>query len=169
MRASAIISTAMLKSNLILKFCVVLLASVALVGCDSGGDNEEAGDAERFLGVWQIVSAADQGGARDQTAVFSMLGTFTLTLNEDQSYTLMLEYADGETPALVVPGTYAVNTSSSTLVLGVQLEGLPQVDLELDYAFNGDDEVEFTADAATLVILLGAQLEGDVVLVGQKL
>ena len=92
--------TAMLKTNIALKFCVVLLASIALVGCDSGGDNDESGDAERFLGVWEIVSAADQGGQRDQTAVFSMLGTFTLTLNEDQSYTLRLVYADGETPDL---------------------------------------------------------------------
>ncbi len=158
----------MLKSNWVLKFCVVLLASVAMIGCDSGGDGEGDGDAEQFLGVWRVVSAADQDGQRDQTAVFTMLGTFTLTLNDDQSYALRLVYADGETPDLVVPGTYSVNESSSRLVLGVQLEGLPAVDLTLNYVFNSDTEVEFTTDAATLGILLGATLEGNVVLVAQR-
>ena len=67
-----------------------------------------------------------------------------------------------------MPGTYSVNESSERLVLGVQLEGLPQVDLTLDYVFNSDTDVEFTTDAATLVILLGAQLEGNVVLVSRK-
>lgn len=147
---------------------LVLFASVALVGCDSNDDDEGGSDAETFLGAWQIVSAADQGGTRDQTAIFSALGTLTVTLNEDQSYTLVLNYVDPQTDDLSIGGTYTVNEVSSRLVLSVQLEGLPQVDLTLTYNFLSDTEVEFTADATTLAILLGAELDGDVILNAQK-
>ncbi len=155
-------------SNKIFKLLLVLFASVALVGCDSSDDDEGGNDAERFLGAWDIVSAADQGGERDQTAIFSALGVLTVTLNEDQSYSLVLVYADPETEDLAITGTYTVNDASSRLVLSVQLEGLPQVDLSLTYNFLNDIQVEFTADATTLAILLGAELEGNVVLVAEK-
>ena len=100
------------------------------VGCDSNeDDDEDAGDAERFIGSWEIVSAADQGGMRDQTAVFSALGTLTVTLNDDGSYALVLQYTDPATPDLTVPGVYTVNESTNRLILTVQLPDLPQVDL----------------------------------------
>ncbi len=146
---------------------ILTLVSVALVGCDSN-DEEETGDAERFLGSWRIVSAADQDGQRDQTAVFSALGTLTLTLNEDASYALVLQYTDPDTPDLPIGGDYTVNEVSSRLILSVQLEGLPTVDLTLTYKFNSDTEVELTADATTLRLLLGAELDGSVILVAQK-
>ncbi len=155
-------------SKKIIKLLLVLFASVALIGCDSNEDEDDTGDAETFLGAWEIVSAADQGGQNDQTDVFAALGTLTITLNDDGTYSLVLVYADGQTPDLTITGNYAVNESSSTLVLSIQLEGLPQVDLPLEYSFRSDTEVEFTADATTLTILLGAQLDGSVVLVAQK-
>ncbi len=155
-------------SNRIFKLLLVLFASVALVGCDSSDDEDAGSDAETFLGAWQIVSAADQGGMRDQTAIFSALGTLTVTLNEDQSYSLVLNYADPQTDDLAITGTYSVNEVSSRLVLSVQLEGLPQVDLTLSYNFISDTEVDFTADATTLAILLGAELDGEMVLNAQK-
>ena len=160
--------TDMYSSKKILHLLLLLFTSVALVGCDSNDDEEGAGDAEQFLGSWRIVSAADQDGQRDQTAIFAALGTLTINLNEDESYTLVLEYTDPDTPDLTIGGTYTVNEVSSRLILSVQLEGLPQVDLTLMYNFNSDTEVELTADATTLALLLGAELDGNVILVAQK-
>lgn len=145
----------------------MIVVAFAYAGCDSNEDEGDGGDAERFIGTWEIVSAADQGGARDQTAVFSALGTLTVALNDDASYALVLQYTD-DTPDLTVPGIYTVNESTSRLILTVQLPDLPQVDLSLTYRFISDTQVEFTADATTLAILLGAELEGNVILVADK-
>lgn len=149
---------------------LVLLATMAFIGCDST-DSEDNGDAARFLGPWTIASVADQGGQRDQTGIISSLGTLGLTINDDQTFGLLLQYADPDAEDLALGGTYSLNEGASRLTLNVQLEDLPPIALPLNYVFNSDSEVEFTIESAaatTLTILLGAELEGDVVLVARK-
>jgi len=149
----------------------VLTLSLMSVGCDNSSNNGTT-DAERFLGTWAITAAADQGGDRDVTQIFSALGNLSVSLKDDQTYLLHLEYADGVTPDLDLTGNYAVNESESRLVLSIQLEGAPQVNLNMEYVFQSDTVVEFTVNSLTIGILLGdagSLLEGDVILTAQKI
>ena len=148
---------------------VFLFAGMALlVGCDSGdSDDEGPTDAERFIGEWTVVSAADQDGQRDQTAVFANLGTMTVTLNDTGNYSLLLVYNDPTQDDLLLNGPYTVNDAGKQLILTVSFQGLT-VDLPFTYNFVSDTSVELTVDGPTLSLLLGAPLEGNVVLVIQK-
>ncbi len=150
---------------------LLLVAMVAFAGCDSNGDDGDGDDAARFLGAWTISSIADQGGQRDQTSIVSDLGVLRLTMNDDQTFGLNLQYLDPEAEDLALAGTYVLNEGSTRLTLNVQLDDLPTIALPFTYMFLNDIQVEFTIDAAaatTLTILLGAPLEGDVVLLANK-
>ena len=149
-------------------FFYTLIAAVALVGCDSNdGDDEGPSDAERFLGTWAVVSAADQDGARDQTAVFSGLGVLSVDLKDDGTYSLLLQYNDPAEEDLSLMGPYTVNSAGGQLILTVSLSGLT-VNLPFAYEFLSDTSVELTVDGPTLSLLLGAALEDNVVLGIQK-
>ena len=154
----------MLISKISYTFLFLLLASIAAVGCDSDpNEEEETTDAERFLGNWAVVSAADQDGARDQTAVFSSLGVMTVDLAENGTFSLLLQYNDPAEPDLSLAGPYTVNSAGKQLVLTIDFQGLT-VNLPFAYVFNSDTEVELTVDGPTLALLLNAPLEGNVVL-----
>jgi hypothetical protein len=158
--------------NVLSKLAFVFFAALLIIGCDTSDDDDESVDAEKFLGTWTVTSAADMGGDRDVSAAIAALGTLSVLFEDDQSYVLTLVYADGTTPDLNISGIYTVNEASDRVVLSIQLEGLPQVDLNLDYAFVSDTVVEFTADGLTIGLLLGeaaSGLEGDVVLTAQKI
>lgn len=160
----------MFKPGNFAKLTFMLLACYFMTGCDTSTEGDGS-DAARFLGSWVVTSAADMGGSRDVTSTINMLGTLTITLNEDETYLLGLEYSDGVTEDLNIPGSYTVNEVTSRLILSVQLEGQPKVDLSLDYVFVSDEEVEFTIDGITVGLLLGSAgsgLEGSVVLTAEK-
>ena len=146
---------------------LLLIVSSLVMGCDSNGDDDPAPDAERFIGEWSVVSASDQGGSRDQTTVFSSLGVLSLNFNETD-FSLLLVYTDTSTEDLSVSGPYSVAESSGTITLTVTVEGFGSVPLAFDYEFASDDEVQLSGDSAVLDLILGAGLEGVVVLTLQR-
>lgn len=161
----------MFKSKLFAKLTFILLAGWFIVGCDTTDPEGDGSDAARFIGGWTVTSAADMGGARDVTSTINALGTLSFTLNEDETYLLSLQYADGETEDLDIPGNYTVNEVGKRLVLSVQVEGQPEIDLILPYEFVDDSEVKLTVDGITVSILLGpagSSLEGGVELTAEK-
>ena len=153
----------MTASNVFYKILFLLIAALVVVGCDSTDDEEPAADAERFVGNWVVVSAADQDGVRDQTPVFADLGELTVDLSENQDFVLALNYTDPMTDDLMLSGPYSLTESSNTLALTVTASGIT-VDLPFQYMFINDDTVELTTNGATIGLLLNTPLEGDVVL-----
>lgn len=156
----------MIASKILHRLFLLLIASTLVVACDSSEDDDEGmdvPDSERFIGNWAVTAAADMGGTRDQTAVFSGLGVLTVDLDDEGNFTLFLDYTDPETDDLMVSGPYSVVEASSQLNLTVSLNGIT-VPLPFLYEFVNDDTVELTTDATLLNLLLDAALEGDVVL-----
>ena len=157
----------MFSSRISYKLFFILVASLALTACDSNDDEGDPTDAERFLGNWTVVSAADQNGNRDQTQVFSSLGVMTVNLNQGNQYALLLNYTDPAEDDLALNGPYTVNETGRRLILTVSLDGLT-VDLPFEYAFVDDSTVDLTVDGTVLGALLGTTLEDNVVLRIQK-
>lgn len=161
----------MFKSNQFAKLTYLLLIGCLAAGCSTTDPEGDGSDAERFIGSWTVTSAADMNGERDVTTTIDALGTLSFTLNADETYLLSLQYADGVTEDLDIPGNYTVNEVSKRLVLSVQVEGQPRVDLTLPYEFVDDSEVKLTVDGLTVGILLGpagSSLEGGVELTAKK-
>ena len=154
----------MIASSVLNRIFLLLIAAVVFVGCDSNDEEDTpAADAERFVGNWIVVAAADQDGVRDQTAVFADLGELTVNLSDVQDFVLALDYTDPMTDDLSLSGPYSLTESSSTLALTVTASGIT-VDLPFQYRFINDDTVELTTNGATIGLLLNTPLEGDVVL-----
>ncbi|MBX2820111.1 MAG: hypothetical protein KTR29_10535 [Rhodothermaceae bacterium] len=161
----------MFAPKLINKFLYVLIASLIVVGCDSSDDDDGGGDtpaAELFQGSWEVVSAADMGGSRDQTAVIADRGVLSIGFDDAEMYTLAFDFVDEAEEDLGVDGVYAISESNMSVTLTVSLNGL-SVPLGFNYRFIDDDRVELTtveaSIAATIGLLLGASLEGNAVLV----
>ena len=165
-------------SNKILKSLSLGLLSLMVItlfaGCDST-EEEELSAIERFLGTWAVTTAADQDGARDQTAAFAALGQFGLVLNDDESYVLSIITPATDDEDTVLPGSFIVNESASRLVLSVVAPGIPAgTELTFNYAFDSDNVVMLTIDSFTLGILAAAitgespDWEGNIVLTLNK-
>ena len=160
----------MIAPRLLNKLLYVLIASLVFVGCDTN-DDEEGSDtpaAELFLGNWEVVSAADMDGSRDQTAIFADQGVLSIDFEESGDFMLTFDIADEAEDDLAVEGPFTVTESSMSVSLQVSLNGLT-VALPFTYRFINDDRVELTTSdpsiAATIGLLLGATLEGNAVLV----
>ncbi len=143
------------------KLAFLLFVFVA-VGCDNAG---ETSDMEQFVGFWALTSASDEGG--DKTALFSALGSLTLSLDEDGSHVLAVDIADPEEDDVSLAGTYTVNEATRQLLLAVPFGG-SSFSLPFDYEIEDADTVILTGDSFVLGNLLGAEaaslLEGDVTL-----
>ena len=151
-----------------------LMVLVLFTGCDSA-EEEEASALERFLGTWAVTAAADQDGARDQTAAFAALGQFGLVLNDDESYVLSIITPATDDEDTVLPGSFVVNESATRLVLSVVAAGIPAgTELTFNYDFDSDSTVMLTIDSFTLGILAAAitgttpDWEGNIVLTLDK-
>ncbi|MDZ4699559.1 MAG: hypothetical protein SH809_07630 [Rhodothermales bacterium] len=138
-----------------------LLVFVA-VGCDG---TEDTSDLEQFIGTWELTGASDEEG--DKTAVFSQLGTLTLSLEEEGSHALTVDIVAPEEEDVSLAGTYTVNEATRQLLLAVTFSGVP-FSLGFDYVIEDADTIVLTADSTVLVALLGAEagslLTGDVTL-----
>ena len=161
--------------KLLNKFLYVLIASLVFVGCDSneddGDDGADTPAAELFVGDWEVTSASDMDGARDQTAIFAGQGVLSILFEDAGTFMLAYDYVDEAEEDLAVQGPYSLTESSMTVSLEVSLNGL-SVALPFTYRFINDDTVELTTSepniAATIGLLLGESLEGNAVLVLER-
>ena len=148
--------------NTLYRLLVLLIACFVVIGCDSSDseDEEPTADSEQFLGEWAVSTAFDQNGQRDQTSVFSSVGTLSITYDPDGSFLLFLDYADPEQTDLGLDGTYTVDEAMGQVTLSSILLGT----LEFVYQFNNDSELVLTGDLSAIAVLLETELDGDVVL-----
>lgn len=122
-------------------FVLALLIAVAAVGCDSNED--DASDAELFVGTWVLTSISDDTG--DQTDGFAGLANaLTVDLEDGGSFTLVLDYReDSGRQDLVLQGNYEVDADANSLELT-----LPTTQtLPFEYDFENENEVDLTASA----------------------
>lgn len=119
---------------------VAMLAAVVLVwtGCDS--TEEEAGDdTDRFVGTWDAVALnagpLDVMGDMELVATFRSNGSVQIVVSDDNG-----ELAN-------VSGQYEVDTPAGEVTLsGDEFDE----DLEMDYDFETDDELELSSSASDL-------------------
>ncbi len=152
-------------------FFLCLMASLVLLGCDSNDDSDDelSPDAELLVGDWTVTSAADQGGERDQTSVFASLGILSLALNEDNTFTLLLQYTDPDTDDLNLQGTYEVRDADDRLDLTLVVDTIGEIEISFSYSIIDESNVELrSSDSALFSLLLGIDFEGDIILTLQK-
>ena len=165
----------MIAPKLLNRFLCVLLASLVVVGCDSNEDDEDGSEgssaAELFVGSWEVTSAADMGGTRDQSAIFADQGMLSVDFVEEGTFMLVFDNLDEMEQDLSLEGPYTISESDMSVSLQVSINDLPFA-LPFTYRFVSDDTVELTTIdpniAVTIGILLDAALDGNVVLVLER-
>ena len=96
-----------------------ILAVTMMAACDSNED-EGSSDLDQLVGVWNVTAVSDANG--DQTALFQLLGTIQITLNEDQTYRLLIDRADPTADDTDLPGSFTIDEAVKQLILSVTLE-----------------------------------------------
>ena len=139
---------------------LVLLIGVVGVGCDS---NDDASDAEAFVGVWALTNVEDVDGS--QLEAFGQAFTsVVLTNSADNSFVLAVTPRQGN--AQQIPGTYVINETTNSFTLNANLGG-STAPLAFTYDFVSDNVVTLTAGATTAVLLntlFGTSLEAPAVI-----
>lgn len=124
---------------------VAMLAAVVLVwtGCDSSEDEAED-DTERFVGTWDAVSLSASPlpnnflGDRELVATFRSNGSVQIVVSDDSG-----ELAN-------ISGQYEVDTPAGEVTLsGNDFDQ----DLEMDYTFKSDDELDLSFSGSDLTNL----------------
>lgn len=138
---------------------VAALFALTSMGCDSNED--ELSDAEIFVGTWTLVGLSDDEG--DKLAVFQQVANgFTATLNSDNTFHVLVDYANQDD--LELQGTYTVTEATRTLVLSTAGLNPP-----FDYEIENENRIILSANAAIVNALFETNVyEGMVDIVIQR-
>jgi hypothetical protein len=147
----------MRKLSALLFFVLLALSST---GCDSGGNNEDS-VSDKITGDWMLTSISDDEG--DKTAVFTTgYNGIDISFESSMNFTIDVD-AKVDAGDQMISGTWSVNETQSKLTLTASIGALPELDLDFNYTFSGDDVIALTAtsNASTLLnTLLGTTLQG---------
>lgn len=134
-------------------YCLALAIALVAIGCDSGSD-DDASDAELFVGVWTMTAFED--GEGDRMPLFGQLANgLTATLTGSGEFSIFVDYkpASGNEPT-TIPGTYTVDEGANTLVLSPPSgQNIP-----FSYEFNSDTSVDLSANSAFVNGLFGTDV-----------
>ncbi len=143
-------------------YLLVLVIAVVGVGCDSDSNDDEISIDELIADGWVLTGVSDADG--DQMAVFAQgFSSLKITFTQAGAFTIVVDAID-DAGDNVITGTYSINESTNRITLTTEAQGVP-IQLNFNYAFNGDDVVTFAADSVTstlLNVLLGTTLQGSV-------
>lgn len=144
-------------------FFFALLVALTSIGCDSDSTDDDLTDAEIIVGDWTLVELFDQNGDRDMRPVFELIANgLTATLRSDNTFDVLVDYADQED--LTVVGTYTIDESTNRLELDTGDAIAP-----FTYDIESENRMTLSADAAFVNELFGAELfEGTVQIGIQK-
>jgi len=134
-------------------FLLAVFVALTSIGCDSNED--DASDAEIFIGTWTVVEVHDEEG--DKTSIFDEgINNFSATLNADNEYSLIVDFVDPEREDIPLNGTYTIEADSDDLLLNANL-GSGSLPLHFRYEIESENEIELSISETLVQLIFGTE------------
>ncbi|GAB5521964.1 MAG: hypothetical protein RhofKO_42150 [Rhodothermales bacterium] len=144
------------------RFHILLLTVLLLgVGCDS---NDDPTLLEQFTGTWRLTAVSDDSGNQNDR-FFEAANSLTLTLNADETYTLVYDAFD-DAADQNLSGSFRIDEPRSELNLAAEIVAGVPADVPFVYTFVEDNQVELTISAFVVNGLLEIDPGSETALLG---